>query len=214
MDDHAGQPEKREAVIQREQKADGAEDDESGRPGGWNLAGRRPARLISYRSHSSHNASGSAVNSRPCTGSSGGCGSTSRPASSSGTARLRVAVGYAPPTIRGFRTAPRSASSCRAWSAVSPWPGPRPSGRRPSTRRRSCTPRRPQSRRAPAAVPCPLVARVEVVAARQGDRRRTEKFVVKPVDGAGRVTEHAVDALAELPELVDLGIRLTVLAGA
>src|SRR5580704_18768011 len=52
----------------------------------------------------------------------------------------------------------------------------------------------------------PLVARVEVVAAGERDRGRSEKFVVKAVDGASRVTEHAVDALAELPELVDLGI--------
>jgi len=42
-----------------------------------------------------------------------------------------------------FRTAARSAASCRAWSAGSPSLGRRPWGTRPSIRRRSCTPRRP-----------------------------------------------------------------------
>src|SRR5437016_4389214 len=57
-----------------------------------------------------------------------------------------------------------------------------------------------------------LVARIEVVAPREGGRCRAEKFVVKSVDGAGRVAKHAVDAFAELPELVDLVVGLTMLA--
>src|SRR5205823_1320385 len=59
-----------------------------------------------------------------------------------------------------------------------------------------------------------LVARIEVVAPRQGGRRGPEKYAVKTVDGAGRVTEHAIDALAELPEVVDLLVGLTMLARA
>src|SRR5438477_9764437 len=59
-----------------------------------------------------------------------------------------------------------------------------------------------------------LVARVEVVAAREGDRGRPQELVVKTVDRARRVTEHAVDALAELSELVDLLVGLTVLTRA
>src|SRR5438046_1123027 len=59
-----------------------------------------------------------------------------------------------------------------------------------------------------------LVARVEVVAAGKRRRGRAQKLVVETVDRAGRVTEHAVDALAELPELVDLLIGLVVLTCA
>src|SRR5712692_4691820 len=59
-----------------------------------------------------------------------------------------------------------------------------------------------------------LVARVEVVAPRERGRRRAEELVVQAVDRAGRVAEHAVDALAELAELIDLNHRLAVLAGA
>src|SRR6266849_6117727 len=58
-----------------------------------------------------------------------------------------------------------------------------------------------------------LVARIEIVAAGKRDRRRAEKLVVQAVDGAGRVTEHAVDAFAELAELIDLLHRLAMLAG-
>src|SRR5689334_16460487 len=49
----------------------------------------------------------------------------------------------------------------------------------------------------------PLVARVEVVAPRDRRRGRAKELVVQPVNGAGRVAQHAVDALAELAELVD-----------
>src|SRR4029077_4928576 len=56
-----------------------------------------------------------------------------------------------------------------------------------------------------------LVARVEVVPACQRDCRRAEELVVEPVNGAGRVAEHAVDALAELAEVGDLLHRLPVL---
>src|SRR5260370_21761953 len=59
-----------------------------------------------------------------------------------------------------------------------------------------------------------LVARVEVVAARERSRRGAEELVVQAVDGAGRVAEHAVDAFAELAELIDLIHGLAVLAGA
>src|SRR2546423_9662346 len=59
-----------------------------------------------------------------------------------------------------------------------------------------------------------LVARVEVVAAREGDPAGAQKLVVKTVDRTRCITEHAVDALAELPELLDLLVGLTVLARA
>src|SRR5438445_6066062 len=59
-----------------------------------------------------------------------------------------------------------------------------------------------------------LVARIQVVAARQRGRGGAEELVVQAIDRAGRVAEHAVDALAELAELVDLVHRLAVLAGA
>src|SRR5579859_6300429 len=59
-----------------------------------------------------------------------------------------------------------------------------------------------------------LVTRVEVVAAGERRRRRAEELVVEAVDWAGRVAQHAVDALAELAESIDLLVRLPVLAGA
>src|SRR2546429_6429798 len=48
-----------------------------------------------------------------------------------------------------------------------------------------------------------LVARIEVVAARECDRGGPQKLLVKTVDRARRGTDHAVYALAGLPELLD-----------
>src|SRR3979411_2982705 len=59
-----------------------------------------------------------------------------------------------------------------------------------------------------------LVSRVEVVAARERDRGGAPALLAGAIHGARRVTQHAVDALAELAELVDLSVRLFVLAGS
>src|SRR5262249_62321222 len=56
------------------------------------------------------------------------------------------------------------------------------------------------------------VARIEVVALREGDRGRPDEVGVEPVDRACGVAQHAVDAHAELLELVELLRRLAVLA--
>src|SRR5258708_6996369 len=58
----------------------------------------------------------------------------------------------------------------------------------------------------------PLVPRVQVVAPRERNRRRPKERVVEAVNRARGIAEHAVDALAELPELIDLCGRLKVLA--
>src|SRR2546427_5499950 len=59
-----------------------------------------------------------------------------------------------------------------------------------------------------------LVARVQVVAARQRGRGGAEELVVQAINPAGRVAEHAVDALAGLAGLLALVPRLAGLARA
>src|SRR6266404_6663795 len=59
-----------------------------------------------------------------------------------------------------------------------------------------------------------LVARIQVVASRERGRGRAEELIVQAVHRAGRVAEHAVDAFAELAELVDLLHGLAVLTCA
>src|SRR5262245_11334718 len=54
---------------------------------------------------------------------------------------------------------------------------------------------------------CP-VARVEIVALGQGDRRWSQELGLQPIDRAGRVTQHAVDAHAVLLILGELLRRL------
>src|SRR5204863_3697394 len=56
-----------------------------------------------------------------------------------------------------------------------------------------------------------FIPRVQVVALGQRDRRRSDEFRLQSHDGARRVTEHAVDALAELPVGVQLRRRLSIL---
>src|SRR5678816_3674385 len=58
----------------------------------------------------------------------------------------------------------------------------------------------------------PFVTRVEVVALRQRDRRRSDERRLQAIDRTRRVAQHAVDAHAELLELVELVGRLQILA--
>src|SRR5262249_55950900 len=58
----------------------------------------------------------------------------------------------------------------------------------------------------------PLVARVEVIALGQRDRRRADELRLQAVDRAGGVAQQAVDAHAVLLVLVHLLGRLAVLA--
>src|SRR4029450_4291510 len=57
-----------------------------------------------------------------------------------------------------------------------------------------------------------LVTRVEVVTLRERDRGRPDERRLEPIDRARGVTQHAVDAHAELLVLVQLVRRLAVLA--
>ena len=53
-----------------------------------------------------------------------------------------------------------------------------------------------------------LISRVHVVAVAEGDGGRAQKVRLEPVNRAGRVAEHAVDALRELVERLELRRRL------
>src|SRR5437870_5259811 len=57
-----------------------------------------------------------------------------------------------------------------------------------------------------------LIARVHVIAVAEGDGGRAQKVRLEPVNRAGRVAEHAVDALRELVERLELRRRLSILA--
>src|SRR6266542_2270184 len=57
-----------------------------------------------------------------------------------------------------------------------------------------------------------FVARVEVVSLGEGNGRRPDELLVQAVDRAGSVTQHAVDAHAELHVVVHLLRRLPVFA--